>query len=513
MFIVTSKQMYAAELSAVKRGGSFHELMEKAGNACAKIIYDTYCADKKKKVLIICGKGKNGGDGFVIARSLWEKGCEVSVLLACGEPRDSDSKENFNLLESAGIQVRRYNGSAVAVSDLLKSNDIFVDAVFGTGFKGKLDDDLSLLAKSINAFGKTLISIDVPSGADCDNATAEGEVFLPDMTIAISALKPVHIMKPANQLCGEIKNADIGIKSADYESITPPAYYTCEEKDIKELLPKRKPVSNKGTYGHALCICGSLRMPGAAFMSVQGAIRTGAGLVTAAFPKGAYPAMVSKLSECLFLPAEETFDGTFSFTALPAIIEAAKKCTAVLIGCGIGFNRETERLTESFLKEISVPVVIDADALNILSKNPDLIRDIIAPVILTPHPGEFSRLTGKTIKEILLNPVETAKEFSDKYRCTVVLKTANTVICSPDKPTYINTTGNAGLAKGGSGDLLAGMIVSLLAQGMSPEDASAAAVYMHGNAADILAEKTSMRGMTATDLLSYLPEYYGRFEK
>ena len=212
MFIVTSKQMYAAELSAVKRGGSFHELMEKAGNACAKIIYDTYCAGEKKKVLIICGKGKNGGDGFVIARSLWEKGCEVSVLLACGEPRDSDSKENFNLLESAGIQVRRYNGSAVAVSDLLKSNDIFVDAVFGTGFKGKLDDDLSLLAKSINAFGKTLISIDVPSGADCDNATAEGEVFLPDMTIAISALKPVHIMKPANQLCGEIKIADIALK-------------------------------------------------------------------------------------------------------------------------------------------------------------------------------------------------------------------------------------------------------------------------------------------------------------
>ena len=514
MYIVTSKQMYAAESNAVKRGTTFSELMERAGYACAKIIYDTYCNEKAKtKVLVISGKGKNGGDGFVIARALWEKGCDVTVLLAYGEPRDGDSLENYNLLDSAGIPVRRYNGSAAGIMDLLKSNEIYVDAVFGTGFRGKLDDDLSLLAKTVNALGHALVSIDVPSGADCDAASTEGEVFMPDLTIAISALKPIHVMKPANTVCGEVKIADIGIEPGDFETKEISPCYTLKASEIKKMLPIRKPVSNKGTYGHALCVCGSMKMPGAACMSVKGALRTGAGLVTAAFPRSAYPAITSKLTECLLLPTEENFDGTFAFTAVSAINEAEKKCNAALIGCGIGFNQDTARVTEKFLKGISIPVVIDADGLNILSRNIDLLKDILAPVVLTPHPGEMSRLTGKSVKDIVSNPIEICRDFAAKYNCVVVLKVANTVVCDCGKaPIYINTTGNSGLSKGGSGDLLAGMIVSLIAQGMEPYEAAVAAVYMHGDAADELAQKTSMRGMLATDLIDYLPAYYGKYE-
>ncbi len=248
-------------------------------------------------------------------------------------------------------------------------------------------------------------------------------------------------------------------------------------------------------------------------MSVMGALRSGAGLVTAAFPKSAYPALTPKLTECLLAPTEESFEGTFAVTSLSQLTSCAKRATAALVGCGIGFSQDTARLTEGFLKSLNIPVVIDADALNILSRNTEVIRDIIAPVILTPHPGEMSRLTGIAVKDIVKDPVRICKDFAKKYNCVVVLKGANTVVCDCGKtPVFINTSGNSGLAKGGSGDLLAGIMVSLLAQGMEPMEAAVCAVFMHGDAADEVAKKASTRGMLATDIINYLPEYYGKYE-
>ena len=485
MFVVTSNQIYQAECSAVKRGTTFPKLMEDAGSACADIIRKNYCIGRQTpaKVLVICGKGKNGGDGFVIARRLWEYGCLVTVMLVCGEPQAKDAIDNFLLLESAGIDLIRYNDDLPLHRELINSSDIIVDAVFGTGFSGRLDPDLSRLAKAVNSSGAKKAAVDVPSGANCDSASIEGAVFKADLTIAISAYKPIHIMKPCCAVCGKTVIADIGIEDEDFKALDSVACLTYDARDIKRMLPKRKPVSNKGTYGHALCVCGSMRMTGAACLAVGGALRCGAGLVTAAFPQSAYAGIAPKLTEPLLLPLDSNFEGTFSFNALADIFEASKRASAVLLGCGIGFNKDTTRLTLNLIKEI------------------------------TPHPGEMSRLCGKSIAEIVANPIAAAYEFSREYGVTVVLKGANTIVCGCD-PTriYVNPTGNAGLARGGSGDLLAGMTVSLLAQGMKPFEAAVCAVYLHGLCADAVAQKTSMRGMLPSDVLNYLPEFFSKFE-
>ena len=515
MFIVTSKQMYNAECNAVDRGISFIQLMENAGQACAKLIKKHFMIEKNshKKVLVICGKGKNGGDGFVIARALWEHGCDVTVMLACGEPKAKDAIEMFSLVEATSIEIVRYDNNLTVLKPLLNNAQIIVEAVFGTGFSGTLDSSLSVLAQAVNAAEGKVVSIDVPAGADCDKASVQGTAFKADMTIAISAFKPIHIMKPYNQYCGKLAVADIGITNDDFKKINSITSFKLDTSEIRAMLPKRKAVSNKGTYGHALCVCGSMKMTGAAYLAVSGALRTGAGLVTAAFPQSAYPAIAPKLTEPLLLPLEPNFEGTFAFSAMADIIEASKRTNAVLIGCGIGFNKDTTTLVHNLIKEIKSPMIIDADGINALSTNIDILKEAQAPVILTPHPGEMSRLCSKSIAEIIANPVAIAYEFAKKHGVTVVLKTANTVVCSPNaNGVYINTTGNAGLARGGSGDLLAGMIVSLLAQGMSPFNASVCGVYLHGLAADIVAEKTSMRGMLPSDVLNCLPELFSKFE-
>ncbi len=514
MFVVTSNQMYQAECNAVKRGVTFPQLMENAGQACAKIIKTKFAISKgnPKKVLVICGKGKNGGDGFVIARALWEQGCKVTVMLACGEPKAADAVDMFSLIEAAGIDVIRYDNNLTLYRPLLEGADIIVEAVFGTGFSGSLNHSLSVLAQAVNAAKGKVVSIDVPAGADCDKATVSGVCFKADMTIAISAYKPIHITKPNNKYCGRIYVADIGINENDYKNLDGITCYTLNPVEIRNMLPKRKPVSNKGTYGHALCVCGSMKMTGAAYLSVSGALRSGAGLVTAAFPQSAYAGIAPKLTEPLLLPLESNFEGTFAYSAMADIIEASKRASAVLIGCGLGFNKDTTTLVHNLIKEIKSPIILDADGINALSTNIDILKEAQAPVILTPHPGEMSRLCGKTVAEILANPIGIANDFAKKHGVTVVLKTANTVVCDGKSDVYINTTGNSGLSKGGSGDLLAGITVSFVAQGMKPFDAAVAAVYLHGLGADIVAEKTSMRGMLPSDVLNYLPELFSKFE-
>lgn len=515
MLIVTSKQMYQAECNAVERGLTFPRLMENAGTACTEIIKTRFCISKEnpRKVLVICGKGKNGGDGFVIARKLWETGCDVTVMLACGEPKAKDAIDMFSLVESTSAEIIRYDNNMTVLKPFLDKAEIIVDAVFGTGFSGALDQSLSVLAKAVNAAKGVTVAIDVPSGANCDSATVEGTVFKADMTIAISAYKPIHVIKPCNSYCGRTVIADIGIKPEDFKNLDTVVCKTYDAKDIKTLLPKRKPVSNKGTYGHALCVCGSMKMTGAATLAVGGALRSGTGLVTAAFPTSAYPAIAPKLTESLLLPLESSFDGTITLSALPEITEAAKRASAALIGCGLGFTKDTVRLVSNFIKGINIPCVIDADGINAVSKNIDVLKEANAPIIMTPHPGEMSRLCGKSIAEIIANPVSVAYEFAVTHGVTLVLKGANTVVCSAEsEEIYVNTTGNSGLAKGGSGDLLAGITVAFLAQGMKPFDAATCAVYIHGLCADAVAEKTSMRGMLPSDVLNYLPTLFSKFE-
>ncbi len=504
-YIVKHNQMYQAECSAVNRGLGFSLLMEKAGTACAELIAVNY--PDAHTALIICGKGKNGGDGYVIARVLKAKGYKIRILAPCGMPFDEISVNNMKLVDKAGIY------ETDDYQPLIDDSDIIVDAVFGTGFRGALDEKLSALADAVNKSGKDVIAVDIPSGAECDSGEIHGTCFEADMTIAVSALKPIHVIKPARNVCGKIEIADIGIIPSDFNGINP-VEYTSGEREIGEMLPARPENSNKGTFGNALIIAGSRNMPGAAKIASAGAVRCGAGLVTLAFPDAAYNAIAPSVTEQVMLPCKSNEVGTFSQDALDEILEKAKKCTCALIGCGIGLNTDTLRLVNRLIREIEIPLVIDADGLNAAAKNPYILSEAKAPVILTPHPGEMSRLTGKSVEEITANPSKTAKEFADKYNCTVILKGANTIIAScGSKEIYVNTTGNSGLAKGGSGDLLAGILVSLLAQGMKPVDAAVTAVYIHGDCADEVAMFSSERGMTVSDMISYLPSYFEKYER
>ena len=509
-YILTSKQMFAAETSAVERGISFTQLMENAGTACAEIIIDEYgIRTRLKNVLVVCGKGKNGGDGFVIARKLCESGCKVTVLLALGTPKAEDAVYMFSQLDTKKITVIERDID----SDILNSADIIVDCIFGTGFSGAIDGGLAELCEKINAASGETISIDVPSGINCDEPQITGAYIKADTTIAVSALKKLHISKPVNSACGRVIIADIGIIENDFESLGKDALVTYDDSDISAILPVRPAVSNKGTFGHALSICGSKNMQGAAVLAANGALRMGSGLVTAAFPDAAYPAIAPKLTEPLMLPLPSDTQGTFAVAALPSLLESTKKASAVLIGCGLGVNADTAEIVYEIIKNCEKPIIIDADGINLVAKNIDVLKEAKAPVILTPHPGEMSRLCGKEIAEILADSIGIAKDFSQKHDVTLVLKGANTVVCNTDDehPVYINVTGNTALAKGGSGDLLAGMMLSLLAQGVSPVNAARVAVYLHGKVADAAAQKLSPRGILPSDLATELPALLSNF--
>ena len=505
MYVLTGEQMYKAECNAVNRGITFACLMENAGTACAEIFKDNFSVNEYKNVLVICGKGKNAGDGFVITRKLAEFGYFPKVALVYGEPKDDISKANFELLSKEQI------AKTENIKELIGDCDAIVDAVFGTGFKGTLDETDSKIAILANKSEKPILSVDIPSGVNCDSGDIQGECFNATVTVAISAYKPIHIFKPNNSVCGKVVLVNIGMTQEDF-SLEETTAFVMTEKEVKKLLPARIPNSNKGTYGTALCACGSKTMPGAAKIASLGALKSGAGLVVTAFPESAYGAIAPSTLENILLPVEDK-NGYFRLNSADTILEKAKKSTAILMGCGIGANIDTKRFVNKILRECEIPMVLDADALNCISSNTYLLKKAKAPVVITPHPGEMSRLTGKTVEEITVNPVKIAEEFAKEYNCTVLLKGANSVVCSPtEKRVYINTAGNTALSKGGSGDLLSGILVSLMAQGMSPYNAACVSSYILGKGAEILSEYSSERSITVGDIIAHLGTVFKAIE-
>ena len=281
---------------------------------------------------------------------------------------------------------------------------------------------------------------------------------------------------------------------------------------IAGLFPARRPDGNKGDFGRALLVCGSYRMPGAACMSTLAAVRSGAGLVELAFPQSAYAAITPKLNEPILLPVEDR-GGQLCTASVDPVLQEAARADAVLIGCGIGRGPETDRAVCALIERIQKPLVIDADGINILAEHIDLLERRTAPTVLTPHPGEMGRLMGITAAEVQADRTRVAEYFAQYADVTLVLKGAGTIIAAPDGTRWRNPTGNCGMAKGGSGDVLAGMVVSFLAQGMSPPHAAAAAVYVHGLCGDRCAQASSLRGMLPTDMIAVLPKVLGCFEK
>lgn len=507
MRVLTAAQIRAVEERAVDTGLDYLRLMENAGSACARFVAERaqITMESQTAVTVVCGKGKNGGDGFVIARKLCDKGAQVCVVLAMGQPTAADALEMYTRMTALPIEVIRYDAQRELALEKLRTAQALVDAVFGIGFYGEPNEQTALLFEAMSAAPALKIAIDMPSGVNCDVSLAPERAFRADCTAAISTLKPAHVLYPAASFSGEVSVLRIGIPDGCYED-EDGMLFSIEEAAVRSWFAPRDPVSNKGDYGHLLSVCGSRNMPGAAVLAAQGAVAMGAGLVTAAFPEGAYAAVASRLTEPLLLPLYANRQGSFAQAALPELRAAMEQASAILVGCGLGVNEDTALLVSEILCAASCPVILDADGINIAAAHIDMLQAANAPLILTPHPGEMARLCGCTAAEIQADRTGAARRFAQKYGVTLVLKGANTVVADGRSASLlVNRTGNPGMAKGGSGDLLAGMLASLAAQGMEPLKAAAAAVYLHGLAGDEAAKRYSMCGMTPTLMAGELP--------
>ncbi len=507
MRVVTSSQMKQIEQNAASGGLSFLEMMENAGTMCAEYIAHTIARDVPATALIACGKGKNGGDGFVAARILRKLGWTVDVLLVNGQPQADDAKTMFDRMD--GISVLDFSTQPVFSEEKINAADYIIDAVFGFGFHGEADEQTTRVFQAVNASPAKVIAIDVPSGVECDTCrVCRGAIFA-DTTLAISFCKPCHLLYPSAEHCGAVVPLSIGIAESCCDGVEDAGFFTLSREEIR--LPGRCAEANKGSFGKVLSVCGSRRYAGAAVLAANGAVKVGAGLVTAAFPEAAYPAVGAKLTEPVLMPLPCCTDGFFSRSAIEPIAAAAKDASVLLLGCGLGQTLGTASLVEEILPDTECPIVLDADGINLLCGNINVLERIGTRTVFTPHPGEFARLIHRTIPEVQSSRLALAKEFAQRYNTVLVLKGAATVVASPER-VYVNPTGNPGMARGGSGDLLAGMIAGLIAQGMSRFDAALTAVFLHGFIGDRAAEEFSVHGMTPSDMLTLLPKVLSDFE-
>ena len=514
MRLLTSDEMKRVEANATQRGLSYQRMMENAGAACARNLRSIVEkeAGTRRNVAILCGKGNNGGDGFVIGRKLFESGYRVCLILVAGYPGTNEAEYMYKMCAELNIPTIWYDADQPKANKTIQTADVLVDAVFGFSFHGAVNPELAQVFKLFNESQAMKFAIDMPSGAYCESGLCDENCISADYTIAVSALKPAHILHPASDCCGDIIVANIGIPDESF-AVVGYRLYTYHANEISDRFPRRKIDAHKGDFGHLLCICGSRTMPGAAFLATKAALRCGAGLVTCAFPKSLYHTLSVKLTESLLLPLEETAEGALSRQCIPTLLRKLDQYDAIVIGCGLSVCEDTAAVLQSVLENASVPVIVDADGINLLSRNIDLLQNAAAPVILTPHPKEMARLAQCTASEVQADRAAMARRFAQEQGVYLVLKGSNTVIASPDDDRlYINVTGNNGLAKGGSGDVLAGMLGAFTAQKVSLPDALCLGVYLHGYCADELAQKTSKTGMLPTDVIEALPESFAAFE-
>ncbi len=509
MFIVTSEQMKEIERNSLHYSMSYERLMENAGSAAAAVIRRS-CEVEGQYITIFCGRGNNGGDGFVCARRLNEAGANVAVVLVDGKPKTEQSKAMFALLEQMDIAVVEYGTDPQYLTERLSETDILIDAIYGTGFHGELDEQHRDICRLMNGVGARLFALDIPSGVNADNGIADPFAIQADTTIVFDSDKPATVLPCAAEHCGEIVLADIGIPAEAHEGILPKFQLVNSELVFRELQERPRD-SHKGSYGKLLIIGGSQRFMGAAALAALAAMRTGAGYVTLASTKEVCRTTLPLLPEVVMLPLRQTVEGTLSYESMDELREAMEHATAILLGNGLGSSADACRIVYEVIRHAKCPVVVDADGINALSRSIEIMRQAQAPIILTPHLMELSRLTTLPVEQLKRESLEAGRSFAGEYQATVVLKGAYTVTAASDGQVYINTTGNAGLAKAGSGDVLAGVIGTLAAQGREPALAAACGVWLHGMAADYAAQEYSQYGLLPRDVIDALPRVFASY--
>ena len=507
MRILNAAQMHEADRCTIEEIGiPALVLMENAGRQVVAAMEAAYESGLDGRVGILCGRGNNGGDGFVVARTLIQRGVDAA-LFVIGSVADvrGDARTNLDILGRLGV-------TAVEISDEqtwelhfseISQCTLLVDAIFGTGLKSALGGMMETVVADINASGIPVVSIDLPSGMSADTPHLVGDCIDASMTVTLAAPKLPLVLPPGEAHAGDVLIADIGIPPDVLEGLDGPQIELLTPEQVHMLIEPRAPESHKGDFGRVTIVAGSRGKTGAAYLAATGALRSGAGLVTLATPASCLPIVAAMAPEFMTEPLAEASDGTVVAAAIDALLEFQHD----VIACGPGLGRgpAIADFVRALLDRSTAPLVLDADALTALAGSPsDLVGREERSIIITPHPGEMARLIGASVDEVQANRIQVTVDFATTRRLYVVLKGHRTIIATPEGHVFVNPTGNAGMATGGTGDVLTGMIAAWVAQLLDAEAACRLAVFLHGAAGDLAEGIHGQVGMTATDLVARL---------
>lgn len=508
MYLVTAGEMRRMDQKTIESFGiPGRVLMENAGRGATQILLDKFPDITKKRVGIVAGRGNNGGDGFVIARYLAQKGINVTVyLLSESNNIKGDAAANLKLVYALGVPVIEVTDQKTFLEHrtAILHQNIWVDAILGTGLQSDVKDYFKYVIDFINSLNKPVFAVDIPSGLNSDTGQPCGTCITAHVTATFAFAKTGHFLFPGANYTGTVEIIDIGIPPhiAEEEG---PLQYLLTLDNIRALFGPRLADAHKGDTGHLLVVAGSPGKTGAAAMTTMSAMRAGAGLVTLGIPKSLNPVLETQVLEAMTHPLPETIDGMLDESSFDAIMKLLNRKKCLAIGPGIGTAEETKNLVRRIICECRVPIVIDADGLNCLAGHTKILKTLKAPVILTPHPGEMARLIDKTPGHVQKDRISCARDFARNFNAHVVLKGAGTVIAHPDGKVFVNSTGNPGMASGGMGDVLTGIIAGLIVQDYSCESATHGGVYLHGAAADTLEKINGPFGFLATDVMNAIP--------
>jgi len=530
MKVLTATQMREADRLTTERYGiSSLQLMENAGAAIADFLREKFTGLEQRKIVVLCGKGNNGGDGLVVARLLKQSGCSPKVILFSNPGSvEGDAGVNLKRWQKGLGELRVVTSSAEwePVRAELDSADLILDALLGTGLRGPVEGLLGSVIADVNAArtkngagGKAtrtfVISVDMPSGLASDAEDFGGPVVNADFTVTLTAPKLGQMVSPRASCCGVLAVRSIGTPPELLESDPHLKMHWLEPREFRGLPLKRNPASHKGSYGHALIVAGSVGKSGAAVLAGRGALRSGAGLVTVATPLDVLPTVAAGSPEIMTAPLDATEAGTASLRNLDyaRFADIARDKSIVAIGPGLSTHNETQQFIRTIVAETELPIVLDADGLNAFAGMADHLNQRHAPVLaLTPHPGEMARLLGVTTKDVQARRLDVALEAAGKWRAHVILKGFHTILATPSGNAYFNTTGNPGMATGGTGDVLTGILAGLTAQFGTTDwpRVLGLGIYLHGLAGDIAASRVGEAPLIASDLIDAIPEAYTR---
>jgi len=507
MLLVTTNEMRELDRKAIEEVGiPGLLLMENAGLQVVHHAERRFGSWRGKRVLVLCGGGNNGGDGMVVARQVAQRGAEVRIVLAADPVKVAgDALTNLQIVQRLGLPLHVLH-SAEELSELWQQGwDLVVDALLGVGVKGEVRGLVGETIRFFEGRDVPVVSVDIPSGIDADTGAVCGCAMRAQLTVTFGAMKVGLAVYPGAEYAGEVVVGEIGIPRFLLEQANIPRRLITREQ-VRRWLPVRPAEAHKGRFGHVLVVGGSVGLAGAPMMAAEAVLRVGAGLCSVAVPQSIYATAAATLREAMVHPLPDAPEGCLSADSVEPMLPLLERANALAIGPGWGTHPPARQALRKLLSRARVACVIDADALNCMALEPDILPESPPPLVFTPHPGEMARLLGTDTASVQANRLTIAQQAAERFRAIVVLKGARTVIATPNGRIWVNPTGNVGMATGGSGDALTGTIAGLLAQGLDAECSATVGVYLHGLAGDLAAQAVGEAGMIAGDIIRYLPQ-------